>query len=59
MISGFLKIIIILLVFVAYHNDRSKKKEKKIGKEKDLQKSQNDIYFNFQTLFILYVWRLF
>lgn len=54
MISGFLKIIIILLVFVAYHNDRSKKKEKKIGKEKDLQKSQNDIYFNFQTLFILY-----
>lgn len=38
---------------------KTNKKKKKIGKEKDLQKSQNDIYFNFQTLFILYVWRLF
>lgn len=34
MISGFLKIIIILLVFVAYHNDRSKKKQIKRKKDK-------------------------
>lgn len=34
MISGFLKIIIILLVFIAYHNDRSKKKQIKRKKDR-------------------------
>lgn len=39
MISGFLKIIIILLVFVAYHNDRSKKK-KQIKRKKDRKRKR-------------------
>lgn len=39
MISGFLKIIIILLVFIAYHNDRSKKK-KQIKRKKDRKRKR-------------------
>lgn len=53
MISGFLKIIIILLVFVAYHNDRSKKKQiqrKKDSKRKRPAKISKRHLFQFSNI---------